>query len=165
MPVKILKFDREKNRVSLGMKQLGDDPWVSITKRYPEGVKVQAVVTNLTDYGCFAEIEEGVEGLVHVSEMDWTNKNIHPSKVVTVGDEVEVMILDIDEERRRISLGIKQCRENPWSAFGRLHGKGDHVSGRIKSITDFGIFIGLDGGIDGLAVSYTHLTLPTNREV
>ena len=150
VPVKILKFDREKNRVSLGMKQLGDDPWVSITKRYPEGVKVQAVVTNLTDYGCFAEIEEGVEGLVHVSEMDWTNKNIHPSKVVTVGDEVEVMILDIDEERRRISLGIKQCRENPWSAFGRLHGKGDHVSGRIKSITDFGIFIGLDGGIDGL---------------
>jgi|TARA_B100001123_G_C15285918_1_gene1015631 small subunit ribosomal protein S1 len=150
VPVKILKFDREKNRVSLGMKQLGDDPWVSITKRYPEGVKVQAVVTNLTDYGCFAEIEEGVEGLVHVSEMDWTNKNIHPSKVVTVGDEVEVMVLDIDEERRRISLGIKQCRENPWSAFGRLHGKGDHVSGRIKSITDFGIFIGLDGGIDGL---------------
>ena len=150
VPVKILKFDREKNRVSLGMKQLGDDPWVSITKRYPEGVKVQAVVTNLTDYGCFAEIEEGVEGLVHVSEMDWTNKNIHPSKVVTVGDEVEVMILDIDEERRRISLGIKQCRDNPWSAFGRLHGKGDHVSGRIKSITDFGIFIGLDGGIDGL---------------
>ena len=150
VPVKILKFDREKNRVSLGMKQLGDDPWVSITKRYPEGVKVQAVVTNLTDYGCFAEIEEGVEGLVHVSEMDWTNKNIHPSKVVTVGDEVEVMILDIDEERRRISFGIKQCRENPWSAFGRLHGKGDHVSGRIKSITDFGIFIGLDGGIDGL---------------
>mgnify|MGYP001246524746 FL=1 len=150
VPVKILKFDREKNRVSLGMKQLGDDPWVSITQRYPEGVKVQAVVTNLTDYGCFAEIEEGVEGLVHVSEMDWTNKNIHPSKVVTVGDEVEVMILDIDEERRRISLGIKQCRENPWSAFGRLHGKGDHVSGRIKSITDFGIFIGLDGGIDGL---------------
>ena len=150
VPVKILKFDREKNRVSLGMKQLGDDPWVSITQRYPEGVKVQAVVTNLTDYGCFAEIEEGVEGLVHVSEMDWTNKNIHPSKVVTVGDEVEVMVLDIDEERRRISLGIKQCRENPWSAFGRLHGKGDHVSGRIKSITDFGIFIGLDGGIDGL---------------
>ena len=150
VPVKILKFDREKNRVSLGMKQLGDDPWVSITKRYPRGVKVQAVVTNLTDFGCFAEIEEGVEGLVHVSEMDWTNKNIHPSKVVTVGDEVEVMILDIDEERRRISLGIKQCRENPWSAFGRLHGKGDHVSGRIKSITDFGIFIGLDGGIDGL---------------
>ena len=150
VPVKILKFDREKNRVSLGMKQLGDDPWVSITQRYPEGVKVQAVVTNLTDYGCFAEIEEGVEGLVHVSEMDWTNKNIHPSKVVTVGDDVEVMVLDIDEERRRISLGIKQCRENPWSAFGRLHGKGDHVSGRIKSITDFGIFIGLDGGIDGL---------------
>ena len=150
VPVKILKFDREKNRVSLGMKQLGDDPWVDITRRYPEGTRVQAVVTNLTDYGCFAEIEEGVEGLVHVSEMDWTNKNIHPSKVVAVGDDVEVMVLDIDEERRRISLGIKQCRENPWSAFGRIHAKGDRVSGRIKSITDFGIFIGLDGGIDGL---------------
>jgi len=148
--VKILKFDREKNRVSLGMKQLGDDPWVSITKRYPEGSRVMATVTNLTDYGCFAEIEEGVEGLVHVSEMDWTNKNIHPSKVVHVGDEVEVMILDIDEERRRISLGIKQCRPNPWEEFGVTHAKGDRISGKIKSITDFGIFIGLDGGIDGL---------------
>jgi small subunit ribosomal protein S1 len=148
--VKILKFDRDKNRVSLGMKQLGDDPWVSITGRYPEGSRVMATVTNLTDYGCFAEIEEGVEGLVHVSEMDWTNKNIHPSKVVHVGDEVEVMILDIDEERRRISLGIKQCRPNPWEEFGVTHAKGDRISGNIKSITDFGIFIGLDGGIDGL---------------
>ncbi|MFP6823546.1 MAG: 30S ribosomal protein S1 [Pseudomonadales bacterium] len=150
LPVKILKFDREKNRVSLGMKQLGDDPWVEIKGRYPENTRVQAVVTNLTDYGCFAEIEEGVEGLVHVSEMDWTNRNIHPSKVVTVGDEVEVMVLDIDEERRRISLGIKQCRENPWGEFGSKHAQGDHLSGKIKSITDFGIFIGLEGGIDGL---------------
>ncbi len=148
--VKILKFDRDKNRVSLGMKQLGDDPWVEITRRYPENSRVQATVTNLTDYGCFAEIEEGVEGLVHVSEMDWTNKNIHPSKVVTVGDAVEVMVLDIDEERRRISLGIKQCRTNPWEEFSALHKKGDKMSGNIKSITDFGIFIGLDGGIDGL---------------
>ena len=148
--VKILKFDRERNRVSLGLKQLGEDPWVSITGRYPEGAKVKAKVTNLTDYGCFAEIEEGVEGLVHVSEMDWTNKNIHPSKVVNVGDEVEVMVLDIDEERRRISLGIKQCQENPWDAFGRQFNKGDKISGAIKSITDFGIFIGLDGAIDGL---------------
>ena len=148
--VKILKFDREKNRVSLGMKQLGDDPWVAITNRYPEGSRVMATVTNLTDYGCFAEIEEGVEGLVHVSEMDWTNKNIHPSKVVHVGDEVEVMILDIDEERRRISLGVKQCRPNPWEEFGVTNAKGDRISGKIKSITDFGIFIGLDGGIDGL---------------
>jgi len=148
--VKILKFDRDKNRVSLGMKQLGDDPWVEITRRYPENSRVQATVTNLTDYGCFAEIEEGVEGLVHVSEMDWTNKNIHPSKVVTVGDAVEVMVLDIDEERRRISLGIKQCRTNPWEEFSALHKKGDKMKGNIKSITDFGIFIGLDGGIDGL---------------
>jgi small subunit ribosomal protein S1 len=148
--VKILKFDREKNRVSLGMKQLGDDPWVDITRRYPEGAKVHATVTNLTDYGCFAEIEEGVEGLVHVSEMDWTNKNIHPSKVVAVGDQVEVMVLDIDEERRRISLGIKQCRPNPWEQFAITHAKTDRISGKIKSITDFGIFIGLDGGIDGL---------------
>jgi small subunit ribosomal protein S1 len=148
--VKILKFDREKNRVSLGMKQLGDDPWVALTKRYPEGARVRATVTNLTDYGCFAEIEEGVEGLVHVSEMDWTNKNIHPSKVVNVGDQVEVMVLDIDEERRRISLGIKQCRPNPWEQFGIEHDKGDRISGKIKSITDFGIFIGLEGGIDGL---------------
>jgi small subunit ribosomal protein S1 len=148
--VKILKFDREKNRVSLGMKQLGDDPWVNITRRYPEGSRVLATVTNLTDYGCFAEIEEGVEGLVHVSEMDWTNKNIHPSKVVSVGDQVEVMVLDIDEERRRISLGIKQCRPNPWDEFSIQHAKGERISGKIKSITDFGIFIGLDGGIDGL---------------
>lgn len=148
--VRILKFDREKNRVSLGMKQLGDDPWVNIIARYPEHSRVKATVTNLTDYGCFAEIEEGVEGLVHVSEMDWTNKNIHPSKVVTVGDEVEVMVLDIDEERRRISLGIKQCRSNPWDDFSSSHEKGDKISGKIKSITDFGIFIGLDGAIDGL---------------
>ncbi len=148
--VKILKFDREKNRVSLGMKQLGDDPWVDITRRYPEGSRVLATVTNLTDYGCFAEIEEGVEGLVHVSEMDWTNKNIHPSKVVAVGDQVEVMVLDIDEDRRRISLGIKQCRPNPWEEFAINHAKSDRIAGKIKSITDFGIFIGLEGGIDGL---------------
>ncbi|MFL0809499.1 MAG: 30S ribosomal protein S1 [Agarilytica sp.] len=148
--VKVLKFDRERNRVSLGLKQLGEDPWAQITARYPEGAKVKAKITNLTDYGCFAEIEEGVEGLVHVSEMDWTNKNIHPSKVVNLGDEVEVMILDIDEERRRISLGIKQCQENPWDAFSSRFDKGDKISGKIKSITDFGIFIGLDGGIDGL---------------
>lgn len=148
--VKVLKFDRERNRVSLGLKQLGEDPWAAITQRYPEGAKVKATVTNLTDYGCFAEIEEGVEGLVHVSEMDWTNKNIHPSKVVNLGDEVEVMILDIDEERRRISLGIKQCQENPWDAFSSQFSKGDRITGKIKSITDFGIFIGLDGGIDGL---------------
>ncbi len=148
--VKILKFDRERNRVSLGLKQLGADPWVEITRRYPEGTRVKAKVTNLTDYGCFAELQEGVEGLVHVSEMDWTNKNIHPSKIVNVGDEVEVMVLDIDEERRRISLGIKQCQENPWDAFGRQYAKGDKISGAIKSITDFGIFIGLEGNIDGL---------------
>jgi len=148
--VKVLKFDRERNRVSLGLKQLGEDPWIQITNRYPEGARIKAVVTNLTDYGCFAELEEGVEGLVHVSEMDWTNKNIHPSKVVNLGDELEVMVLDIDEERRRISLGIKQCQENPWDAFARTSAKGDKVSGKIKSITDFGIFIGLEGGIDGL---------------
>ncbi|PCK10080.1 MAG: 30S ribosomal protein S1 [Alteromonadaceae bacterium] len=148
--VKVLKFDRERNRVSLGLKQLGEDPWAAITSRYPEGAKVKAKVTNLTDYGCFAEIQEGVEGLVHVSEMDWTNKNIHPSKVVNLGDEVEVMILDIDEERRRISLGIKQCQENPWDAFSGRYEKSDKISGKIKSITDFGIFIGLEGGIDGL---------------
>ncbi|QEY18872.1 30S ribosomal protein S1 [Cellvibrio sp. KY-GH-1] len=148
--VKVLKFDRERNRVSLGLKQLGEDPWVAITKRYPEGARVKAKVTNLTDYGCFAELEEGVEGLIHVSEMDWTNKNIHPSKVVQLGDEIEVMVLDIDEERRRISLGLKQCQENPWDAFARTCAKGDKISGKIKSITDFGIFIGLDGGIDGL---------------
>jgi small subunit ribosomal protein S1 len=148
--VRVLKFDRERNRVSLGLKQLGEDPWVEITNRYPVGAKAKAVVTNLTDYGCFAEIEEGVEGLVHVSEMDWTNKNIHPSKVVDLGDEVEVMVLEIDEGRRRISLGIKQCQENPWDAFGSRFQKGDKISGKIKSITDFGIFLGLDGGIDGL---------------
>ena len=148
--VRILKFDREKNRVSLGMKQLGDDPWVELTRRYPEGSRVMSTVTNLTDYGCFAEIEEGVEGLVHVSEMDWTNKNIHPSKVVTAGDQVEVMVLDIDEERRRISLGIKQCRPNPWEEFAVNRKKGERVTGKIKSITDFGIFIGLEGDIDGL---------------
>ena len=148
--IKILRFDREKNRVSLGMKQLGDDPWVNLSRRYPTRTRVQAVVTNLTDYGCFAEIEEGVEGLVHVSEMDWTNKNIHPSRVVAVGDQIEVMILDIDEERRRISLGIKQCRANPWDEFASNYTRGQRISGHIKSITDFGIFIGLEGGIDGL---------------
>ena len=148
--IRILKFDREKNRVSLGMKQLGDDPWVELTRRYPEGSRVMSTVTNLTDYGCFAEIEEGVEGLVHVSEMDWTNKNIHPSKVVNAGDKVEVMVLDIDEERRRISLGIKQCRPNPWEEFAVNRSKGEKVTGKIKSITDFGIFIGLEGDIDGL---------------
>ncbi|WP_133492133.1 30S ribosomal protein S1 [Alcanivorax sp. 24] len=148
--VKVLKFDREKMRVSLGLKQLGEDPWHDIVQKYPEGARVKARVTNLTDYGCFAEIEEGVEGLVHVSEMDWTNKNIHPSKVVEIGDEVEVMILDIDEDRRRISLGIKQCLSNPWEAFATNYQKGDRISGKIKSITDFGIFIGLEGGIDGL---------------
>ncbi|MNU17864.1 30S ribosomal protein S1 [compost metagenome] len=148
--VKVLKYDRERNRVSLGLKQLGEDPWVAIKARYPESTRVTARVTNLTDYGCFAELEEGVEGLVHVSEMDWTNKNIHPSKVVQVGDEVEVMVLDIDEERRRISLGIKQCKSNPWEDFSSRFNKGDKISGTIKSITDFGIFIGLDGGIDGL---------------
>ena len=148
--VKVLKFDRERTRVSLGLKQLGEDPWVAIAKRYPEGTKLTGRVTNLTDYGCFVEIEEGVEGLVHVSEMDWTNKNIHPSKVVNVGDVVEVMVLDIDEERRRISLGLKQCKANPWQQFAETHNKGARVEGKIKSITDFGIFIGLDGGIDGL---------------
>ena len=148
--VKVLKFDRERNRVSLGLKQLGEDPWVAITQRYPENTRTMARVTNLTDYGCFAELEEGVEGLVHVSEMDWTNRNIHPSKVVQVGDEVEVMVLDIDEERRRISLGIKQCQGNPWEEFSILHKKNDRIKGYIKSITDFGIFIGLPGNIDGL---------------
>ncbi|MAZ70354.1 30S ribosomal protein S1 [Porticoccus sp.] len=148
--VKVLKFDRERSRVSLGMKQMGEDPWADISGRYPEGARVKAVVTNLTDYGCFAELEDGVEGLVHVSEMDWTNKNIHPSKVVQLGDEVEVMVLDIDEERRRISLGIKQCHMNPWDEFAMNHSKGEKISGSIKSITDFGIFIGLNGGIDGL---------------
>lgn len=148
--VKILKFDRERSRVSLGMKQMGEDPWADITGRYPQGARTKATVTNLTDYGCFAELEDGVEGLVHVSEMDWTNKNIHPSKVVQLGDEVEVMILDIDQERRRISLGVKQCFMNPWDEFGTTNKKGDKITGNIKSITDFGIFIGLNGGIDGL---------------
>ena len=147
---KILKFDQEKNRVSLGMKQLGDDPWIGISRRYPSGTRLFGKVTNLTDYGAFVEVEQGIEGLVHVSEMDWTNKNIHPSKVVQLGDEVEVMILEIDEERRRISLGMKQCQSNPWDDFAMNHKKGDKVRGQIKSITDFGIFIGLPGGIDGL---------------
>ena len=148
--VKILKFDREKNRVSLGLKQLGADPWADIKGRYPEKTIIKGVITNLTDYGCFAELESGVEGLVHVSEMDWTNKNVHPSKIVNLGDEVDVMVLDIDEERRRISLGIKQCTQNPWDAFGSEHAKGEKIKGTIKSITDFGIFIGLNGNIDGL---------------
>ena len=150
MDVKVLKFDRERNRVSLGLKQLGEDPWQNIARRYPVGTRIFGKVTNLTDYGAFVEIEEGVEGLVHVSEMDWTNKNIHPSKVVQVGDEVEVMVLDIDEDRRRISLGIKQVQPNPWQEFATSHNKGDKVVGTIKSITDFGIFVGLDGSIDGL---------------
>jgi small subunit ribosomal protein S1 len=148
--VRVLKFDKERNRVSLGLKQLGEDPWIAVKGRYAEGTRAKARVTNLTDYGCFAELEEGVEGLVHVSEMDWTNKNVHPSKIVNVGDEVDVMVLDIDEERRRISLGIKQCQVNPWDEFAGKFDKGDKVSGTIKSITDFGIFIGLDGNIDGL---------------
>ena len=148
--VKVLKFDRERTRVSLGLKQLGEDPWVDISRRYPEHTRLFGTVTNIADYGCFVEIEEGVEGLVHVSEMDWTNKNVHPSKVVHLGQEVEVMVLDIDEDRRRISLGMKQCRANPWEEFAATHNKNDKVSGVIKSITDFGIFIGLDGGIDGL---------------
>ncbi len=148
--VKVLKYDKEKNRVSLGMKQMGEDPWQNIARRYPAGTRVFGKVNNLTDYGCFVEIEEGVEGLVHVSEMDWTNKNVNPSKLVQLGDEVEVMVLEIDEERRRISLGMKQCKTNPWDEFAATHNKGDKISGKIKSITDFGIFIGLDGGIDGL---------------
>ncbi|MCK5819452.1 MAG: 30S ribosomal protein S1 [Psychromonas sp.] len=148
--VKILKYDRERTRVSLGVKQLGEDPWAAIAKRYPESTRLTGKVTNLTDYGCFVEIEEGVEGLVHVSEMDWTNKNIHPSKVVSLGDPVEVMVLDIDEERRRISLGLKQCKPNPWEEFASTYDKGQKVIGKIKSITDFGIFIGLNGCIDGL---------------
>ena len=148
--VKVLKFDRERNRVSLGLKQLGEDPWIQIKARYPENSVIKARITNLTDYGCFAELEEGVEGLVHVSEMDWTNKNVNPKAVVSLGDEIEVMILDIDEERRRISLGIKQCRANPWEEFSGKYNKGDKVTGAIKSITDFGIFVGLNGGIDGL---------------
>jgi small subunit ribosomal protein S1 len=147
---KILKFDQEKNRVSLGIKQMGDDPWNGLARRYPQGTRMFGKVTNLTDYGSFVEIEQGIEGLVHVSEMDWTNKNVHPSKVVQLGDEVEVMILEIDEARRRISLGMKQCQSNPWDDFAINHKKGDKVKGQIKSITDFGVFIGLDGGIDGL---------------
>ncbi len=147
---KVLRYDRERNRVSLGLKQLGDDPWVDITRRYPEGTRLFGKVTNITDYGAFVEIEPGVEGLVHVSEMDWTNKNIHPSKVVQVGDETEVMVLDIDTERRRISLGMKQCQPNPWEEFAANHQKNEKISGKIKSITDFGIFVGLEGGIDGL---------------
>jgi small subunit ribosomal protein S1 len=147
---KVLKFDQEKNRVSLGMKQLGEDPWVGISRRYPTGTRLFGKVSNLTDYGAFVEIEAGIEGLVHVSEMDWTNKNVHPSKVTQLGDEVEVMVLEIDEERRRISLGMKQCLPNPWEEFAMNHKKGDKVKGQIKSITDFGIFIGLPGGIDGL---------------
>ncbi len=148
--VKVLKYDRERNRVSLGLKQLGEDPWVSIAQRYPEGSRIAGRVTNIADFGAFVEIEEGVEGLVHVSEMDWTNRNIHPSRVVQIGDETQVMILDVDEERRRISLGIKQCMPNPWEEFSLTHAKGDRVAGRIKSITDFGMFVGLEGGIDGL---------------
>ncbi|MDN5848094.1 MAG: 30S ribosomal protein S1 [Nitrococcus sp.] len=148
--VKVLKFDRERNRVSLGLKQLGEDPWENIARRYPEGSRVSGRVTNITDYGAFVEIEVGVEGLVHVSEMDWTNKNVNPAKVVTMGDEVEVMVLDIDEDRRRVSLGMKQCQANPWDEFAAKHNKSDRVRGQIKSITDFGIFVGLEGGIDGL---------------
>lgn len=147
---KILKFDQDKNRVSLGIKQLGDDPWVALSRRYPANTRLFGKVTNLTDYGAFVEIEPGIEGLVHVSEMDWTNKNVHPAKIAQLGDEVEVMILEIDEERRRLSLGMKQCQTNPWDDFAASHKKGDKVSGQIKSITDFGVFIGLPGGIDGL---------------
>ncbi|MDR3429076.1 MULTISPECIES: 30S ribosomal protein S1 [Silvimonas] len=147
---KVLKFDQEKNRVSLGLKQLGEDPWVGLSRRYPQGTRLFGKVTNLTDYGAFVEIEQGIEGLVHVSEMDWTNKNVHPSKVVALGDEVEVMILDIDEEKRRISLGMKQCMANPWDEFAENFKKGDKLKGAIKSITDFGVFVGLPGGIDGL---------------
>ena len=148
--VKVLKFDRDRSRVSLGLKQMGEDPWSDLTRRFPEGSRLHGAVSNLADYGCFVELEEGVEGLVHVSEMDWTNKNIHPSKLVQTGDEVDVIVLDIDQERRRISLGMKQCQPNPWEEFAAIHNKGDRVSGQIKSITDFGIFIGLTGGIDGL---------------
>ncbi|MDH5357181.1 MAG: 30S ribosomal protein S1 [Gammaproteobacteria bacterium] len=148
--VQVLKFDKERERVSLGLKQMGDDPWKEISNRYPNSSRIKGKVTNIADYGCFVEIEDGVEGLVHMSEMDWTNKNVHPSKLVQLGDEVEVMVLDIDAERRRISLGIKQCKPNPWEEFAMTHNKGDKVSGSIKSITDFGIFIGLDGAIDGL---------------
>jgi len=150
LEVRVLRFDRERSRVSLGLKQLTEDPWQDLGRRYPTGTRLHGRVTNITDYGCFVEIEDGVEGLVHVSEMDWTNKNVNPAKVVQTGDEVEVMVLDVDEERRRISLGMKQCQSNPWEAFAATHQKGDRVQGAIKSITDFGIFIGLEGGIDGL---------------
>jgi small subunit ribosomal protein S1 len=164
--VKVLKFDRERQRVSLGLKQLGEDPWVDIARRYPVSTRLFGKVTNIADYGCFVEIEDGVEGLVHVSEMDWTNKNIHPSKVVHLGDDVEVVVLDIDEERRRISLGMKQCKPNPWDEFAATHKKGDKVRGSIKSITDFGIFVGLDGGIDGLLhLSDLSWTLPGEEAV
>ncbi len=150
LDVRVLKFDRERNRVSLGLKQLGEDPWADIARRYPEGTRIFGKITNITDYGVFVELEEGVEGLVHVSEMDWTNKNVHPSKVCHLGDEVEVKVLEIDSERRRISLGIKQCTPNPWEEFAATHNKNDRITGQIRSITDFGVFIGLDGGIDGL---------------
>jgi small subunit ribosomal protein S1 len=148
--VKILKFDRERQRVSLGMKQLGDDPWKDLARRYPPQTRLFGKVTNIADYGCFVEIEDGVEGLVHVSEMDWTNKNVNPARVVSIGEEVEVMVIEIDEERRRISLGVKQCKSNPWAEFAATYNRNDKVSGQIKSMTDFGIFIGLEGGIDGL---------------
>ena len=160
---KILKFDAEKNRVSLGLKQLGEDPWIGISRRYPQGTRLFGKVTNITDYGAFVEIESGIEGLVHVSEMDWTNKNVHPAKVVSLGDEVEVMILEIDEDRRRISLGMKQCMPNPWEEFAMNHKKGDKVKGVIKSITDFGVFIGLPGNIDGL-VHLSDLSWQTSGE-
>src|SRR5499427_8723648 len=163
---KVLKFDQEKNRVSLGLKQLGEDPWVGLSRRYPPGTRLFGKVSNLTDYGAFVEIEAGIEGLVHVSEMDWTNKNVHPSKVVQLGDEVEVMVLEIDEDRRRISLGMKQCMPNPWEEFSMNHKKGDRVKGQIKSITDFGVFIGLPGGIDGLVhLSDLSWTLPGEAAV
>ncbi|HAA35575.1 MAG TPA: 30S ribosomal protein S1, partial [Gammaproteobacteria bacterium] len=148
--VRVLKFDRERNRVSLGMKQLGEDPWADIARRYPEKTRIFGKVTNITDYGAFVELEEGVEGLVHVSEMDWTNKNVHPNKVCHLGDEVEVMVLEVDSDRRRISLGMKQCTGNPWEEFAATHQRNDKITGEIKSITDFGVFIGLEGGIDGL---------------
>ena len=162
---KVLKFDRERARVSLGLKQLGEDPWIGISRRYPSGTRLFGKVSNITDYGAFVEIEDGIEGLVHVSEMDWTNKNVDPRKVVTLGEEVEVMVLEIDEDRRRISLGMKQCKANPWEEFAQTHKKGDHVKGQIKSITDFGVFIGLDGGIDGLVhiseLSWNHVNHPS----
>jgi len=163
--VRVLRFDKERNRVSLGMKQLGDDPWKDIARRYPISTRLFGNVSNITDYGCFVEIEDGVEGLVHVSEMDWTNKNVNPAKVVTLGDEVEVMVLDLDEERRRISLGMKQCKDNPWNAFAATKNKGDKVIGTIKSITDFGIFVGLEGGIDGLVHLSDISWLETGEEI